>query len=203
MARDDFYRILAATTRGAACAVPGAPKVDLGLFVHRVRGLEPGLYLLARDPERRTLLQAAMQRPFLWTRPEGAPDDLAIVQLARGDARAMACAVSCHQEIASDGCASLAMLAEFETEIERRGAWAYRRLFWECGAIGQVLYLEAEAIGLRATGIGCYFDEPVHEVFGIATERFRSLYHFTFGGPVGDTRLQTWPAYPPRDERET
>jgi hypothetical protein len=49
--------------------------------------------------------------------------------------------------------------------------------------------------GIRATGIGCYFDEPVHEVFGIRTEGFRSLYHFTFGGPVEDPRLQSHPAY--------
>jgi len=26
--------------------------------------------------------------------------------------------------------------------------------------IGQVLYLEAEAQGVRATGIGCFFDDP-------------------------------------------
>jgi hypothetical protein len=195
MARDDFYRMLAATTRGAARALPGRPLVHLGLFVHRVRGLEPGLYVLARDPAARTRLQAAMERPFPWTRPEGAPDDLDLHLLARGDLRAVARAVSCHQEIAADGCASLGMIAEFEPEIARRGAWAYRRLFWECGAIGQVLYLEAEALGIRATGIGCYFDEPVHEVFGIRTEGFRSLYHFTFGGPVEDPRLQSHPAY--------
>jgi hypothetical protein len=33
-----------------------------------------------------------------------------------------------------------------------------------------VLYLEAEEAGIRSTGIGCYFDDPVHEVFGIVTE---------------------------------
>ena len=35
----------------------------------------------------------------------------------------------------------------------------YRRLFWECGLIGQVLYLEAEAAGVRGTGIGCFYDD--------------------------------------------
>lgn len=197
MGRDDFYRMLAATLHRTARVLPGPPLVHLGLFVHRVRGLEPGLYLLARDPAQRTLLQAAMQRPFSWTRPEGIPDGLELFQLARGDLRPVSRAVSCHQEIAADGCFSLGMLAEFDTVLARRGAWAYRRLFWECGAIGQVLYLEAEALGIRSTGIGCFFDEPVHEVFGIATERFRSLYHFTVGGPVDDPRLQSHSAYPP------
>jgi hypothetical protein len=37
----------------------------------------------------------------------------------------------------------------------------------DCRTLGQVLYLEAEEAGIRATGIGCYFDDAVHEVFGI------------------------------------
>ena len=33
--------------------------------------------------------------------------------------------------------------------------------------IGKVLYLEAEATGVRATGIGCFFDDPVQSGNGI------------------------------------
>ena len=61
--------------------------------------------------------------------------------------------------------------------------------------IGQVLYLEAEAYGVRATGIGCFFDDPVHDLMGLKDNTFQSLYHFTIGGPVEDERLQTWPSY--------
>ena len=63
--------------------------------------------------------------------------------------------------------------------------------------IGQVLYLEAEAAGIRSTGIGCFFDDPVHDIFGFNDMKYQSLYHFTVGGPVEDTRLTTLPAYPP------
>ena len=73
--------------------------------------------------------------------------------------------------------------------------WRYRHLFWECGMLGQVLYLEAEEAGIRSTGIGCYFDDPVHEVFGISSRDWQSFYHFTVGGPVEDRRLTTLPAY--------
>jgi hypothetical protein len=75
------------------------------------------------------------------------------------------------------------------------GAWMYRRLFWETGAVGQVLYLEAENAGLRGTGIGCFFDDEMHGVLGFRTREFQSLYHFAIGKPVDDPRLQTWPAY--------
>ena len=56
---------------------------------------------------------------------------------------------SCHQEIAADGAFAAAMLAEFEPRLAAHGPWFYRRLHWEAGAIGQVLYLEAEAAGFR------------------------------------------------------
>lgn len=61
--------------------------------------------------------------------------------------------------------------------------------------IGQVLYLEAEAAGIRGTGIGCYFDDAVHELAGFSDDRYVSLYHFTMGAPVGDGRLESMPPY--------
>ena len=47
----------------------------------------------------------------------------------------------------------------------------------------------------RATGIGCFFDDPVHEILGLDGHAFQSLYHFTVGRPVLDQRLTTLPAY--------
>jgi hypothetical protein len=61
--------------------------------------------------------------------------------------------------------------------------------------IGQILYLEAEAAGVRATGIGCFFDDPTHHLLGIVDHGSQSLYHFTVGGPVEDSRLQHREAY--------
>ena len=36
------------------------------------------------------------------------------------------------------------MVAEFEEALKARGASFYKRLHWEAGLIGQLLYLEAE-----------------------------------------------------------
>ncbi len=88
------------------------------------------------------------------------------------------------------------MLARFSESLRERGDWFYRRLFWECGLIGQVLYLEAEAAGARATGIGCFYDDPVHEVLGLTGITWQSLYHFSMGVPVDDGRLTSEPGYP-------
>ncbi len=64
--------------------------------------------------------------------------------------------------------------------------------------MGQALYLEAEAHGLRGTGIGCYFDDSFHELLGLSGRSFQSLYHFTVGYPLSDLRLLTLPPYPER-----
>jgi hypothetical protein len=127
-------------------------------------------------------------------RVEGAPTHLPLYLLAEGDARDMARLVSCHQDIAADSCFALGFLAEFEAALAA-GPWVYRELYWEAGLLGQILYLEAEAAGIRGTGIGCFFDDAIHRVLGIEDRSFQSLYHFTAGGPVEDPRLQTLPPY--------
>lgn len=172
-----------------------APRVHPVFFVHRVAGLDPGLYVLARSAGAVETLQAAMRSDFAWVRPERVPEELPLFLLGAADVRQLAGALSCGQAIAADGCFAVAMLAEFEEALARAGAWAYRQLFWEAGVAGQVLYLEAEAAGLRGTGIGCYFDDPVHEVLGIAGHGLQSLYHFTVGWPEEDRRLRVEPGY--------
>ena len=176
-------------------AIPWAPAIHLGLFVHRVEGVEPGLYALARDAAKVQKLKRAMHAHFLWQAPPGCPAELPLFLLERGDARALATQVSCRQDIAGDGAFSLGMLADYRAALVENGPWFYRRLFREAGLVGQVLYLEAEAAGVRSTGIGCFFDDPVHEVFGLRVLELQSLYHFTVGGAVDDPRLTTLPPY--------
>ena len=89
--------------------------------------------------------------------------------------------MSCDQDIAADGFFSLGMLAELRREPRRHGPSFYRHLFWETGFLGQMLYLEAEAAGARATGIGCFYDDPVHETLGLQGHACQSLYHLRSG----------------------
>ena len=199
LARDAFYQTLRRTLPSRATppfsALAWSPRVHLALFVHRVADLEPGLYFLVRDPTDEAALRAAMRPEFAWTKPPGCPADLPLFALHAGDVRGLAARVSCEQQIAGDGCFSLGMIARFTSSIAEDGAWMYPRLFWETGVVGQVLYLEAEALGLRATGIGCFFDDAVHGVFGLRDRGWQSLYHFTIGGAVEDTRIAREPAY--------
>lgn len=189
----EFYRMLAAVLPTTAAFEPWRwpPKIHLFIFVHRVEGLAPGIYALPRHDDALESLQAATLADFDWRKESEA---IPFYHLYSGDCRQIAKTLSCHQPIASDSAFSLAMVAEFGEPIEA-APWLYRRLFWECGLIGQVLYLEAEAAGFRGTGIGCYFDDSVHEILGIKDDQFQSLYHFTVGKPLEDHRLETLPPY--------
>ena len=195
--RSVFYHMLQRTMPGQLpfAAFPWPPCVCLAIFVHRVVELAPGLYLLARTADHETALRQTLRADFQWQRAEGCPHGLRLYRLAEGDMRRAAKMISCHQDIAADGAFSLGMLAALGPALASGDAWRYPRLFWECGLLGQILYLEAEAAGLRATGIGCFFDDGMHDLLGISDRGWQSLYHFTVGGPVDDSRLKTLAPY--------
>lgn len=188
-------------------AWPATPRVHVLVFAHRVDGLTPGAYLLprstaGRDVMARTLpaeLAAALGQPV-----PGAPADAPLLRLADNPALAGTLrTLNCHQALGSDAMVGFALLAEF-------GPWptahSYRERLQEAGLLGQVLYLEAEAAGLRGTGIGCFFDDATHQLLGLpesatAGAPLQSVYHFTVGQAVVDGRIATEAPYAHLAER--
>jgi nitroreductase len=193
--REGFLSILDRTLPRAGTApfdaLPAPPAAHLAVFAHAVDGLDAGLYLLVRNTADEAELRRQLRPEFAW---EAVEPGFPLYLLQRGNFRHTAALVSCGQDIAGDSAFSLGMLVRFAGTIAA-APHRYRELFWECGLIGQVLYLEAEAHGLRGTGIGCFFDDEVHELLGLADDRYQSLYHFTVGHPVEDRRLTTLPPY--------
>ena len=173
---------------------PYPPRVHPVLFVHRVEGVEAGVYCLVRDPAEHDHLAAALAGDWAWAAVPGAPGHLSLYRLAAGDSRGFAAMAACQQDIAGDSAFSLAMLARLD-DVTAEVPWLYRRRYWEAGIMGQVLYLEAEAAGVQGTGIGCYFDDVVHEALGLDTARYQDLYHFTVGTALVDARLESHPPY--------
>lgn len=193
---DVFYAMLEPLLPRAGAppwnAWPGPPRVHLAIFVHRIEGLESGLYVFVREASAVAALKNAMSRDWRWQKI--GPAHLPLYFLWPHDTRDAAKLICCHQDIAADSCYALGMLASFHDV--QHSPWLYRRLYWECGMIGQTLYLEAEAAGIRATGIGCFFDDEMHRLLGLEGHEWQSLYHFTAGSAVEDQRLTTQPPYP-------
>jgi len=195
---ESFYRMLDMTLPRHQIAPwdssPWINNINLLLFVHRVDGIKPGLYSLVRNPDTFESYKAALSREqFQWQNVEECPDHLPLYNLVNANGQKLATTLACHQGIAGQSCFSLAMLADCSA-IEDAN-WHYRHLYWEAGMIGQVLYLEAEAADVQGTGIGCYFDDAVHEMLGISDKRWQSLYHFTVGKGHQDGRVQTIQPY--------
>ncbi|WP_072680849.1 SagB family peptide dehydrogenase [Arcobacter sp. LA11] len=163
--------------------------IHLVIFVHSVEGIESGLYILVRNSKHRTQLQDLFKENFLWQKVDTEAGEL--YRLETGDFKAISKAISCSQDIASHGAFTLGMLAEFTNQIEKYGASKYKQLYWDCGAIGQQLYLETTSLQLSATGIGCFLDDILHDIIGLKTNHFQSLYHFTVGRGLIDNRLST------------
>jgi SagB-type dehydrogenase family enzyme len=167
--------ILSRATRGASGDLfnspgGGLPLVHLFVFVHRVSGVEPGLYHYDRERH-------------------------ALVRLHRGDVRYDAAALSLQQSIAADGAFAVAMIADLGGAYDAYGDRGYRAAHIEAGFIGQGLYLGAESVSLNGTGIGAFFDDEVNRYLNLPGG-FEVIYHFTVGKAVDDPRLTNRPGYP-------
>lgn len=156
--------VLDASARPFAADFASTRFVQLYLYAHRVEGLELGVY--RHWPER-----AALER------------------IKSGDQRVAAAGLSLGQDLAGNACVAFSMIADIERAVRAHGDRGYRYVHFEAGAIGQRLYIAAEALGLRATGIGAFFDDQVNRYLDLASGQGQVVYHFAIGYPVTDSRL--------------
>lgn len=138
--------------------------VDLYLYAHRVNELPPGLYRFRRE-------------------------SLTLEKMKSGDQRVMAAGLSLGQQLAGNACVTFSMAGDLELATRQHGNRGYRYAYFEAGAIGQRLYLVAEALGLGATGIGAFYDDEVNRYLNLDPEQGQVLYHFAIGYPIPDPRL--------------
>jgi len=139
--------------------------VELYLYVHRVDGLKAGVYRY-------------------W------PESGELEMIRSGDQRVAAAGLSLGQDLAGNACVAFSMIADIDRAVRAHGARGYRYVHFEAGAIGQRMYLAAEALELRATGIGAFFDNEVHRYLKLASEQEQVVYHFAIGYPVPDPRIE-------------
>ena len=132
-----------------------AERIDAALGLSLGRGDHAhSLRASRRWPGARPLCAAARQRrrraaarrrrkDFEWALVD--LDGLPLYRLYAGSVEKEATKLACLQPISGKGCFSVAMIADFDRALEADGAFAYRRLHFEAGLIGQALYLWATA----------------------------------------------------------
>jgi SagB-type dehydrogenase family enzyme len=164
MSLTQLAAILGAAAQPLIADFAGARFIQLYLYVHRVLGLEPGVY--RHWPERAEL-----------------------EKVKDGDQCIAAAGLSLGQFLAGNACVAFSMIGDLERATRAHGDRGYRYVHFEAGAVGQRLYLAAEALGLGATGIGAFYDEEVHRYLNLTPDQGRVVYHFAIGYPVPDFRL--------------
>ncbi len=198
IAAETFYRLLDSCRprpgTGPWDLYQGPSRLHLLCFVHRVEGLPPGLYLLATDIGVVAGLKPLMRAEFVWEQPPGCPEGLPCYRLISADIKQAAMNLGCHQQICAQSAFALAMLGEFDAVIAESPG-GYNLLFREAGRVGQALYLHAEAEGIGSSGIGCYFDDPIHDLLGLQNQRLQTVYMFTVGPARPELGVTDEPAY--------
>jgi SagB-type dehydrogenase family enzyme len=133
-----------------AADVRGADFVTLYFYVHRVRGCDPGVYRWDKSNRK-------------------------LEQLHRGNVERVAAYLSLEQTLAGNACSAVSMIADLARAARVFGNRGYRYVHFEAGAIGQRLYVGAEALGWNATGIGAFYDDDVHRYLGFLEEGENSV----------------------------
>jgi len=171
--------------------------VALVIFVVDVIGVKPGYYLLFREP-----------LPFDSTNPyytsashtwEKVTDLLDLYLVQESDQATMASlsqTYSARQAVALHCSFHMSMIVPLHKLVKKcNSPQMYRKLHWECGMIGALLYLEASSRGYGATGMGCFLDDIALQHFGyvntdnqLQDEAIQPLYHFVVGVDSGVSR---------------
>ena len=153
--------IFAYATRGLSADFlepPGTQLNDLYLMVHSVQGLKPGAYFFGREQNSLELLK-------------------------EGKFRADAHHLGLEQELPSDACVDIFLLADLKRILERYGNRGYRAVQLEAGAIGGRMYLAAYAQGLGATGL-TFFDDDVINFFSPHAKDKSAIFLLAVGKPL-------------------
>jgi len=105
-----------------------------------------------------------------------------------GDQRGIAAELSLDQALAGNACVAFSMIGDLEAASRRHGDRGYRYVHFEAGAIGQRLYIAAEALGFQSTGMGAFYDDLVNKYLKLRPEGGQVVYHFACGYAVEDDR---------------
>lgn len=130
--------------------------LELYPIVHRVQGLEPGLYHHAIQHHQLELLKP-------------------------GDLRQPLIRAGLNQDFLGEANVCFVVSGIFQRTRWKYHERTYRYVLMEAGHLGQNLYLAATALGLGVCGIGAFFDEPLNQLLDIDGVEEAALYLVTLG----------------------
>jgi SagB-type dehydrogenase family enzyme len=144
------YRLRAAPSAGALYPI------ELYPVLHRVEGLEPGLYHYAVRDHELELLEA-------------------------GDRRGEIVRHGLAQEFLGEGNLVLVFTAIFQRLRWKYQERAYRYALLEAGHLGQNVYLAAASMGMGACAVGAFYDDGLNRMLGVDGKDEAVIYMLAVG----------------------
>jgi SagB-type dehydrogenase family enzyme len=136
-----------------------APYVHNLFFVKKVKGLESGLYIEARDRRLLPSLRASLSPLFYWQPVTEFAQNFYFLKSISVESWPT---LSVGGSFATDYNALVFQLGLFDRCATDLGLDVYAPLLWECGFIGQSIYWAAAKNKLKACGAGGYLDDRIH-----------------------------------------
>lgn len=126
-------------------------------IVHRVEGVEPGIYHHAIQGHQ-------------------------LEQLRSGDFRQPLIQAGLNQDFLGEANVCFVVTGMFQRTRWKYHERTYRYVLMEAGHLGQNLYLAATALGLGVCGVGAFLDTPLNQLLDLDGEHEAALYLVTVGG---------------------
>lgn len=144
----------------AAPSAGGLYPIETYIMVHKVEGMEPGIYHF---------------RPHMF--------DLEL--LSTGEWGSVLANAALGQRIVVD-----AQVCFIWTAVVERSMWKYRQrafryIYLDAGHIAQNLYLAGTAVDMGVCGIGAFFDDQVNTLIGVDGIGETAVYLASVGWPAG------------------
>ena len=153
-----------------ACVLMRNVKVPFGylccyiLYVIRVDNVQSGLYLLF--PKHAVKYEAIYCAHIL----EETQQQIVTIELVQRElylhlvkgmeeeeVAKMSSDMACHQRLCANAHFTIDLCVDLEVALQ--SGEHYNGCHWECGYVGQLMYVHMELYGLGATAIGCYLDD--------------------------------------------
>jgi len=130
--------------------------LNLYLIIHRVEGIDPGVYYYNRRQHN-------------------------LSQIQKGNFRRATTQAALAQSVVGQSCVCFVLTTSTARLDHSDGDRSLRYAGLEAGMIGENIYLQTEALGLGCTGIGAYFDDEVSELINVPPEEEAITYLLATG----------------------
>ncbi len=129
---------------------------ELYPVVHRVEGLEPGVYHYNLQDHSLTVLDVGDFRQALWR-------------------------AGLEQEVLAEAGVVFVLAAVVDRVRFKYGERGWRYVYMEAGHISQNIYLQATSLGLGSVAVGAFFDDEIHRLVGMDGQEETAIYLHAVG----------------------